>query len=590
MRKITLVSIAMLAGSAALAATPVAMKSEKVTVFEQNNVVLRNGYATPAISPMAAKAAASRADETEPMTGNQAAAICGMNYVPFNTFFAGVGPNGKYYTVRFGLTGMNSCVAFYNFTESEAYNWKYIYSAPNEDYTQMVDTEMISDKQHLVVPTDTVDMEVSKVSLKSSIEYCDSGFYYAGRDLFYYGIYDGPDEDREPTEENKLGVTPNAHIPSCRLYHSSINTINKGVEGYNANGTSTNWLKIFKEQPKTCDIRGYVEYLPYVGSPYQITSMYVRYNSAKTTAATPLTATVYAVDAEGRFTDEVVAKGSAILPEGESSGSLLIYLNSVNALGLTTTAPAIINGNVYVELSGFEAETLASFVPTYAANVVPADFASEQIWDYIYEPHMYYHLGGVSAKDEEFDGIYNNPWIGYTDNTETNVTLGTDFNFFFNVEFPVVFNVVDGLTKFNINIPAEGGSDYVGAYSFSEDLVQLIADEALTYEVSDEWIKVEHTSEELENGATVLIVEASADALPEGVESREGTITFTGYACDFTVTVAQGTAAEGSISEIAGAAQGVAEYFDLQGRKLSAAPAKGVYIQRTGSTATKLVK
>ena len=84
--------------------------------------------------------------------------------------------------------------------------------------------------------------------------------------------------------------------------------------------------------------------------------------------------------------------------------------------------------------------------------------------------------------------------------------------------------------------------------------------------------------------------EVTAKPLPEGgaIKGRQSYVLFSGLACDFAITVAQGEVSGINDIKVVPVAKGT-QYFDLQGRRLSGAPAAGLYIERTGDKAVKRI-
>ncbi len=594
MRKITLLSLAAATAIAASGAMPTVNKavSAKAHAASVQKATSMNKSALNLSETLSSKAPESRADEaTTPSTFPL--------YQSVGAFYLGMQQDLKPYKSKFGFTSATGVMGYVPSTTATAYDWTSVVYGEAEDGSAD-NVTLTSDQKNFVVNLEPL-MQFAGPTLKATlatgvVDYNDSTIInFAGGDPYFWGFY-GSDDKEAPVETQYLVGTTPCPFDGNKWSNPVGAAINRtGAAGYNAAGTHTAWDEIFQDESGTPvytdpKIVGYSYKMPATIMPYQLSGFYMWVSSeVDSEEAVPLTVMVYGYNEEGYLDKNIVlGRGVASLPAGKFDGTIAFTLQAVNANGRPINSPICTNEDMWISIQGFENENIKVFSPVYNFNLeAPVEDWRNEVYKSVYPAHAIIDMKVTDAETkEEIDFPIQNPWIY----GEGPVYFAREYAMYFFIDFPIVMNAEDGTGTFEATLPVEGNTQFYIAST--EDIEQLYMDDTLIG-VADEWISYDITYDETEE-LPVLTVWANSDCPETETEGRTGKITFTGYACDFTVTVTQpaggkGTP-EGSISEIAGAAQGVAEYFDLQGRKLSAAPAKGVYIQRTGSTATKLVK
>lgn len=336
--------------------------------------------------------------------------------------------------------------------------------------------------------------------------------------------------------------------------------------------------------------------MPSPGSYYQLSGIYFLCRSVNSEDVS-VDVTVYEMDEEGNLSEKPVGKGSAIIPantaEEEFYDFLTVELSGVNKLGYTTNRPICSDKALYLTIDGtaITGEAAESFyMMMYGTQLVsPAEWDAQNYWRKLYpsRAQVIYSMTDKATGETVVDA---DPYIHayYADQTNpatSDLKVTNNFFLYYNLEFPQVFDAYTGSDSFEVNVdngPVEVNVD--GSYDFA----QLYDDGTMKAAATADWINFEVSYNE-EHQFTVVTV--SGEALPDGVTGRTGEINFTGYACDFTITVVQGDGGEdqNGISSIKVSANGASEFFDLQGRKLNGAPANGLYIERNGKTASTKV-
>lgn len=593
MRKITLLAFAAITTMTAFGATPTVDMSQSTTprTATVKKAIAINKSALNQGEVLSANVPESRADEATP-----------SNFPLYNSagaFYLGMGQDKRGYNYKFGFTSASGFMGYVPNATTTACEWSYTELGEAEDGSE--DIPHTSAETNLVVNLEPL-MQFEGPTLKATladgiVEYNDStAVNFAGGSPYFWGFYKGDKE--APVETQYLvGVTP-CPFDGEMWSSTTESEINRtGAEGYNSNGASAEWDTALTDDNNNIlytdvQITGYSYKMPSTFKPYQLSGFYIWVSSTVDGEdAVPLTVTVYGYDKDGYLDKNIVlGRGVASLPAGEYDGLMAFTLQAVNANGRPINSPICTKDDIWISMQGFENENIKTFTPVYNFNLsAPVTDYRNPVYKKAYPTRAVIDLKCKDTATGEYEEIHvGNPWI-YGGNPTA--YFAREYAMYFFIDYPIVMNAEDGTGTFVADLPVEGSTQlYIAS---SEDIAQLYSDDTLVGE-TEEWISYDIVYDEEEKCA-VLTVWANSDC-PEGEDGRTGTITFTGYACDFDVTVNQpaggkGTVIEGSINEIAGAAQGGAtEYFDLQGRKLSAAPAKGVYIQRNGATATKLVK
>ncbi|MCM1310302.1 MAG: hypothetical protein NC301_04640 [Bacteroides sp.] len=367
-----------------------------------------------------------------------------------------------------------------------------------------------------------------------------------------------------------------------------------GFTNVNANGVPADVTKNFdKADAASVKVNSFVAKIPSPGAYYQLSSIYFLC-VAVTTEEAPINVTVYEMDENNKVGENPVGKGSVILAKGKTSGFVNIDLSAVNILGYNTNKPICTDKGLYLEITGMDTDAFNAFAIMVNGNtrIPAADFTEDGYWRKVYPTHglvMY----SMTDKSTNETVLANNPYISaYTvDETASELIIATDLFLFYNINFPQIYDAFTGEDTTVVELPME--AEPAGVFLDGDyDFAQLYDDGMINIEATEDWLEFEVGYDE-EYEITIIAVWANSDC-PESGEGRTGKIEITGYACDYTITVNQPAGAKGivedSISEVAAAGQGAVEYYDLQGRKLSAAPAKGVYIQRNGTIATKVLR
>lgn len=598
MRKITLFAAAALASVAAVAATPAApahsFAQTKASAFKAQRIQ------KAAVSVLANSELQSRAGETVtsglPLFGTPTAYYRGMS----NNLY-GATPTTEMMLPARGVT------RFVPATEPAftGAKWNWIEYQVNEAGTALeavpvektADVLLFENGPYLqTVDSVTVTADINGVPTKYANPQVSS--ILCGRDFASWNAM----TEEQMAEFGTFGVSPCAAGPSNQeKWH-----IWGGFYGFELGQTETDedgtvieaneygifdslWSDKFPGYSKFRQA-GYLSYLPYPGSNYLLSSVYFLCR-AVCSEDVVINVNVYELDAEGEVDhSKLVGKGSAVIAactEKEPFYDFLtVELSGVNVLGFSTNSPICASNALGLEVTGVENEALSSFYMMVNGNVIVPD-ADWQAREYsvAYPGHGYSIMQAVNDETKEVESLVD-PYIHlyYTDNTMQYLARCSDFEMFYDIYFPVLYNVETGEDAYNVVLPVEGATDGVFIDS-SLDIAQLYSDGLITATQNGDWFEYEvGFDEEYE----VYYVAVKADALPAGETGRYGEIKFAGYACDFTVTVTQG---ESGINSVVANGRGVSEFYDLQGRKLNAAPAKGLYIERNGSAAaTKLAR
>lgn len=594
MRKITLAAAAALTAASAMAASPVAAKVDAKPVSAKKVV-------------METKQAVARFDVNAALTGSRAATATNLPlYTTPGSFYLGMDSQGYTYTSKGGGAYFFSLIA-------PAAKVRYVSTAQDANPTWNWEEFVINEAGDGLEPAartgagNVLEVETSAYTqFNGGISYTGT---IGGSELTWanpaLGIMAGRsfgDWGLKGNDGAMFGATP-AAAPTEGFFRGSdmFQVDRTGATGYNKFGVNTEFAADeWQEQgidPETVQIDAFATYLPAGSAPFQLRGLYFPaiYIS---TEDMPLTISVYNVDEEGNPDMSVaVGGGEVVLPASAEATSDIPYveIKSKNILGYTSDAPVVSNGTneLYITIEGFNAEFVKMFaIPVDMCSKVPvADWGGDNFNFYrrAYPKNMDMRYSGKNANTGETVELSCPHLHAYGDSKDRTIYwMTTDFSIYYDIYFPCIFPAFVDQT-FDVEIPAEGGEGLCpidGYTGLDSDIAQLWEDAIIDGEVSDDWISYEVAYSEADELSYVAV---SADALPAGEVGRTGTIKFTGYGCDFTITVNQGEVS--GINSVAAAANGNVEFFDLQGRKLGAAPANGLYIERNGNTAaTKLAR
>lgn len=617
MKKITLIAIAALTASTALAAGPrvasqiAKPKAERAELVKTNlqRAAAMHTKATIAETHKSALKASAMADEPAETDSK-------VLYVPAaSSFYSGMSIGS--YTYRgytLGFTGIRNLIGFNNLTTgTKDFEWTSgKVNGINEDRTGYTYEYTTSTETTYFMALDPYQKYMFP-SLKATFGETEKEYQYIAPDNvnFYHAGESPADWGWDFTDEGATEITSWNEIMGVTVCSAGnggtvfpeYDIIKPGATGYDAeyndeNGTPVNWYAYEADNIK---IEGVATYIPPMPSAYQINAMW-SWIEAETTEDTPLTVNVYCSDEKGNpVIDDLLGTGELTLPKGKSalsqtSNMQVVTLSAVDADGYEIDAPISVGQlqPVYVVIEGLTNPNLLSFTMVSNSST-QFSVVDEAISEYLYPTHAYAFISAkVTEEDvtEDINAVVPAPYSYYTDQAHTNLIYPSDHNMFFDVYFPIVMNVDKESEDFQTSyfttlLPEEAGKVTLSVFA-SYDIDQLLSDDLMTAEASEDWLDFDVAFNE-EESITEVTVWANSDNTTDA--TRVGQIDFAGYGCDFTIYVGQPAGAKGGIAEVAIAAgQGAAEYYDLQGRKLSAAPAQGVYIQRNGTTATKLVK
>lgn len=641
MKKITLfAAVAALAAGSAMAAVPhptIAAKPQRIArhIMTPGQLPMNAQHAmtkSAAIKSLRVKAApevAADGDDDVVVITNTA------RYAPSEqAFYMGLSPQFYAYNITVGLTGIRNQAGFYNLTEgadSQSWLWREPVGV-NDEGTENIYEDHVSTDRNLLVglkpdmffasPDLTAKFGNEEVTYSPEdvlAYYCGGSFYDWGwavnddvayEDLTVYDVF-GASMAGMPYEQT--------WFPYAAWMQPSTNI--EGIsELFGANATYTGWDQLFAQftdaKYENPAVTGYTTLIPIMPSPYQMGHMWLDL-IADIKSEMELTAVICPITEDGIDYEHPLGKGSVILPAGQYPKQVtntdgtrgmempIIEFYALDSEGYETDLfPCIYNTPVAVTISGFNKDNTNYFIPMlYDTSRCALD--EEPLADYMFPGHAYVNLDvECTPKTEgatketikaEMPASY---FAMYANEAKDSLWIPSDYGMFFNVEFPMLVNVTEGAedagtARFSVKLPAEGGSASVDLFSYY-NIVGNLEEGLMTATIPEdakEWLsytaKVEQASA---NEAPIQVFEVTAKPLPEGgaVKGRQSYVLFSGLACDFAITVAQGEVAGINDIKVVPVAKGT-QYFDLQGRRLSGAPASGLYIERNGDKAVKRI-
>lgn len=315
-----------------------------------------------------------------------------------------------------------------------------------------------------------------------------------------------------------------------------------------------------------------------------------------------LTVTIVPVDDEGYFDfANPIGKGELTLSKGSNNAENSTVTNrfAVNLArvenGRTIDEPVSIYGPAGILLQGIDNEALTYFAPMFNGGTEIPNVPNVDVDDY-YPP-----MASVGFNFTQYEkanpqntknGSYMIPigYLYYGADTDPTYYVPSYLDWNINVLFPFVMNA-DGGSHLEISMPAEGGEDSYLFESLFPIAPYLEADKLEVEVIDGDWFTYEFGLETVTGQGgeqDINACEIKAEPLPAGVEGRCGVIRVTGFAQDFNLYVGQGEyELPAGIQQVANVPSGKPMYYDLQGRSIKAAPAKGIYIERIGNKATK---
>ena len=611
MKKIVLFAIATMAVSSASAVAPMEKLGFDKSELQRVNAAceigsplrLRAGASKAVSIKDMAKQGISRADEGVVEGATDVTALYGPSQ---GSFYCGWTPNGSGYKAQFGFTGIRNRIVFPNAsTGAEASEWSYGYAVGVDNGEYVYDMQY-SDEDNLAMllkPETIIKTPELTVSANGKTDSYTSPVlqYFAGLSPELW-LSQEPAEDVHDT----LGASLYAFQSSSPVVMDDF-TIDRNPSSqdkdYFKNGTSVQWYDYFSDSYtgtdfKNITVKGFGSMVSSKPSPYMLKNMWA-YFLLTCSEDVVLTSYVYTISPEvGVDYASPIGKAELSYRAGsypDNSGDLMGIFSYValDEDGYESDMPLIIDAltPIFVTIEGLDNPAITRFKMALASeSVLPID-GDLSLQATLYPYHALAILD-LEFADKGSDDVYSmttedvSPWLYFADQTQTSVFFGTDFWMFFDVEFPTIYNLDEfskdyATAEFSAEVPVDGGSVDFSLFA-SFDISGLVEGGLMTVEASD-WLTYT-ASTDLTTGVTSVTV--TGEALPEGVDGRRGVVSFKGYACDFDLNVTQGEVA--GISNVA-ATTGKVELFDLQGRKLNAVPANGLYLERNGNVTVKRV-
>lgn len=614
MKKITLIAAAALTASSVFAAAPTkadvpvqSMRAEKLSL----QTMRADRAATPAsvAGLKSAVAKVSAQDDEIEVTPD-------VRYAPSsNSFYSGMGPATNYYQLPLAFTGIRNAIGFRNITEgADSYLWTvgkvtglnedrtgYLYDYTTSDATNLY--MELNPLQRYAYPMLTATFGEDEVNYQAGVNSPDC-LYFAGRSPFDWGWDFMADGAEEVTSWDEiLGISPCSAIAGATLF-PEYSIRRPGATGYAAadydtNGTSMNWYAYSTDEEKVENIKilSFATYIPQMPSAYQMDAMWFWYQ-AETTSEVTLTVNVYPFTADGSVDyNNLIGTGEVTLPEGSSSlqtlGSMpVVELNAVDADGYAIDSPVCVGEGqaVLVRIDGLDNEALTRFdMVAYDTTEFPLE--DREISRVLYPNHAYTIVNAdltVDGTTENGEFMLSAPYNYYADDTRTSLITPSDFDMFFDISFPVVMNVDENsadyqTANFNVELPAEGGEVVVPVAC--DYKIDVLLQEELITDMASSWITYNQVFDEEEGVTNVTIAAAAQDA---DAPARTGYVIYMGYGIDFYITVNQAGNGDSGIDSITvKPVKKGTMFFDMQGRRLSGAPAHGMYIESVDGKASK---
>ncbi len=554
------------------------------------------------------KALVSRADETE----SESAPLNALFSASEGSFWTSLTPTLWYFGCC-GQTGYKNGIIWNNAsTGADSYEWAWgeVVGADQNGYVYEDYTSKSEDLVMELLPGAVYKAPTLTAFAGSQSSVCTPTVedIYCGQSPDAWGF--GMDTETGEVDYDRVpGVSSFAHeftdFSGVPFFSQSL----ADSKNYDSNGVYIGWKNYFKGSDKVTFPSykqiGYASYIPAKPSPYMLESVFGDFQLVCTEDVI-LTFNVYLLGEGGEvdMTKPVgrgefsVSKGN--YPASETAAFDVITLYALDEDGYETDQPVCIGTGerAFLTVEGVDNPAITMFMlGTQDGYEIPIEKAADSdLWGFIetMTPTHAYTLFDVEVKpagEESYKSleIAPCPSIYYANDEQTALYYPSDFALFYNVYFPMVINVTEGSDEyatgdFTVTVPTTGGEasvDVVPTYN----IVALEQDGQMTSK-SSEWIT--YTTDVItdEKGQYVR-VNISAEALPEGTAGRQGVVYFEGYAMDFVIVVNQGEVA--GISTVPAAANGKVELFDLQGRKLNAVPANGIYLERQGNKTVKRI-
>lgn len=404
--------------------------------------------------------------------------------------------------------------------------------------------------------------------------------YMGGASLDYYGF--------TMSDQTVAGLTMYPCAPGgTRVGYMGYNKAPADAANYDANGTFTGWADVLPliyggeaADYSNIKIKEFSTIYPAQSSAYFFDSM-TCWMYCGFSEATTLEGHIYPVVNNTVQQDKPIARIVANVEKAAVDGAMVNF----NVIPLDEDGDDI-EGSLVVDNQDicitiekvYENSSIIALTPIFGnGTTFPVDTNSP--WYTNSYVSVEYTKGG-----QTYVAFRACPYNYYEDDARTTMFRPANYYWSINACFPWVLNA-DGGRDFNVTAPVAGGDVEVSATALYYNLKGLVSVGKMDAESDSDWLTFSIGDGNQQTGESIITV--SATALPSGVSGREGKITFTGMAQDFTINVTQGEVA--SVGEIVVDANAETVYYDLQGRKVMGTPDKGIYIVKEGNKTRKVV-
>lgn len=639
MKKFTLIAACTLATASALAAIPgkkpaqlpLFLQGEKVTVDKNARLNATPSLKTGDINKIRlSKSVADTASDAIPGEDDGPVTITNSAYFrpSGSSFYLGMSPGMYAYSYgTAGLCGIRNSIGFANYTEG-ASSFRWIVDEIvdiDKDGAPITEAHYFTDK-NLALKV-TPNMSFYAPGLEAVFDgdtitaTSEVSMYHAGGELVDYGYYAG-DYPEDGVSFNLYDIY-GLSCCAATVYPTFLDdyTINRDWtptppadptqeiypwETYSSTGANGLWDEYFSSLSEAgytispVRVTGLTYVIPQQLSAYLLGNMWFYFES-ETTEEVILTARIYPINSNGEYdTEKPLGEATATIPAGKYPKSetdpMIIFEFTAMEDGMALAIPPSINQPVAVQVTGLDNEAIRYFSPSLnGTTFLPSDASPEMVQSF-WPTH--------SGLDIAFDYVYTDPDTKETEEgtLETSVVspleygledgslyVPSDFCMYFNIQFPISYDPATGESDYPIVVPATGGDNDITVLAQFNLQVLLDEEYATISGINDDWFTFTTKQIQYPVGDETIPafqISVNAEELPDGVKGRQGYIVFSGMGCDFVATVTQGEVA--GVQKVNVTTQNAPiEYFDLQGRKLSAAPASGIYIQRQGNKAIK---
>lgn len=637
MKKIVLFAAAAMAVSSALAVAPAkkaaavadlgVTPSQRVSaVSEMPKLTHTNSVMKQQSTSISKLAAQQSINAVAPTADDDAMSVL---YAPsMGSFYLGWSPNFMGYNVTYGFTGIRNMIGFGNLSSGiDKSQWNYGFFVGQDADKKPIYDERTSDSANLYVELKPETFFTTPVLTATSAS-GKTEEYTAPIAAYFCGLsaqaWLGDDSGSEGEEgeggaegaegaENAAEETETDILGSCLFsyiskgpdlvpeFYKNLKPTADQKDMFEADGTSVNWSQYLKEEYPSINftsvsMTGVGSLIADRPSPYLMRSMW-SYFQIECEDEVTLTSHVYYVTDEGidyskPIGEAVISLEAGTYPTKEAWKMQIFNYYSLDEDGYETDEPVAIDAfqPVFVTVEGVDNPNITRFA-MYSTDTSIFTRNQASMMYYLFPPHALAILDvkytmGTSTEEQQmiYEDLCPNLYLG--DELGTSLYYPSDFLMFFDTSFPTVINMDKDskdydTANFSVEIPVDGGSAEFSAF-VSYPVEGLIQDELMSVEASD-WLTYDVSTDEETYVTTINVTGA---AMPSDIKGRRGVVSFKGYACDFNLYVTQGEVS--GISNVA-ATTGKVELFDLQGRKLNAVPANGIYLERNGNVTTKRI-